>query len=202
LAGTILATHKQWFFSLSILLILLLGGCGGIRFSQTAPEAESFHPQALAVLTLDVVGFEEAREALDRIIAGELANEKRLKSFLSYQQMQRLLQENEPLRKTTTAYLTKLKAVNFSDSDLSKKIGELAGVDAFLLVSVDYWYYTQEADKNVAKVGLGMKLINAVTGAVTWKGGHDLTENYVFMKPALSGVARDVVRQMFRAMPR
>jgi hypothetical protein len=202
LAGNILATPKHCFFSLGILLILLLGGCGGIRFSQTAPEAEGFRPQSVALLALDVVGFEEAREALDRVIAAELADEKQFKSFFSYQQMQRLLQENELLRKTTTAYLTKLKAVNFSDSDLSKKIGELAGVDALLLVNVDYWYYTQEADKNVAKVGLGMKLINAATGAVVWKGGHDLAEKYVFMKPALSDVARDVVRQMFRAMPR
>jgi hypothetical protein len=202
LAGNILATRKHCFFSLGILLILLLGGCSGIRFSQTAPEAEGFHPQSVALLALDVVGFEEAREVLDRIIAGELTDEKRFKSFLSYQQMQRLLQENEPLRKATTAYLTKLKAVNFSDSDLSKKIGDLAGVEAFLLVSVDYWYYTQEADKNVAKVGLGMKLINAATGTVTWKAGHDLAPKYVFMKPELGDVARDVVRQMFRVMPR
>jgi hypothetical protein len=201
LAGTILATFKHSLFPLGILLILLLDGCGGIRFSQATPEAEGFHPQAVALLVLDAVGFEEAGDALDRIIAGELADGKRFKTFLSYQQMQRLLQENEPLRKTATAYLAKLKAVNFSDSDLSKKIGELAGVDTFLLVSVDYWYYTQEGDKNVAKVGLGMRLINAATGAVTWKGGHDLAENYVFLKPDLSNVARDVVRQMFRVMP-
>ncbi len=197
-----MAKPKQWFFSLGILLIFTLCGCGGIRFSQTAPEAEGFHPQAVALLALDVVGFEESREALDRIVAGELGDGKRYRNFLSYQQLQSLLQENEPLRKATTDYLAKLKAVNFSDSDLSKKIGELAGVDAFLLVGVDYWYYTQEADKNVAKVGLGMKLINAATGAVTWKAGHDLTEQYVFMKPDLGDVARNVVRQMFRVMPR
>jgi hypothetical protein len=202
LAGDILATPKHWFFPLGIVLILLLGGCGGIRFSQSAPEAESFHPQSLALLALDVVGSEESREVLDRIIAGELAAEKRFKSFLSYQQIQRLLQENEHLRKTTDAYLAKLNAVNFSDSDLSKKIGELAGVDAFLLINVDYWYYTKEADKNVAKVGLGMRLVNAATGAVIWKAGHDLAEKYVFMKPELSDVARNVVRQMLRVMPR
>jgi hypothetical protein len=180
----------------------VLCGCGGIRFSQNTPEAEGFHPQTVALLALDVVGVEESREELDQIIAGELGDGKRFKSFLSYQQMQRLIQENEPLRKTTTAYLAKLKAVNFSDSDLSKKIGEMAGVDALLLVNVDYWYYTQEAEKNVAKVGLGMKLINAATGTVAWKAGHDVTEKYVVFKPALSAVARDVVRQMLRVMPR
>lgn len=197
-----MAIRTYCFFSLGMLLILLLVGCGGIRFSHTDPEAEGFHPQAVALLALDVTGSEESREALDRIIAGELVEGSRFKSFFSNQQVQILLRENEPLRKATTAYLAKLKAVNFSDSDLSKKIGELAGFDAFLLVNVDYWYYTQEGDKNVAKVGLGMKLINAATGAVTWKAGHDLAEKYVFIKPELSKVARDVVRQMFRAMPR
>lgn len=198
-----MATPKQQccFISLGVLLIVLLSGCGGIRFSQTAPEAEGFRPHSLALLALDVVGFEESREVLDRIIAGELANEKRFKSILSYQKIQSLLQENESLRKTTNAYLAKLNAVNFSDSDLSKKIGELAGVDALLLINVDYWYYTQEADKNVAKVGLGMKLINASTGAMIWKAGHDLAQKYVVFKPELSDVARDVVRQMLRAMP-
>jgi hypothetical protein len=202
LAGDILATSKNCFFSLGILLTLLLGGCGGIRFSQTTPEAEGFHPQSVAVLALDVVGSEESREVLDRTVAGELADEKRFQRIVSFQMMQRLLQENESLRKVTTAYVAKLKAVNFSDSDLSKKIGELAGVDAFLLINVDYWYYTKEADKNVAKVGLGMKLISAANGAVIWKGGHDLAPNYVVFKPELSDVARDVVRQMFRVMPR
>ena len=185
-----------------MLLILLLGGCSGIRFSQTAPEAEAFHPQSLALLALDVVGFEESREALDQTIVGELADERRFNRILSYQMMRRLLQENGPLRETTAAYLGKLKTVNFSDSDLSKKIGELAGVDAFLLVNVDYWYYTKEADKNVAKVGLGMKLINAATGVVIWKAGHDLVSRYVVFKPELSDVARDVVRQMLRQMLR
>ena len=197
-----MAIPKYRVFSLGMLLILMLCGCGGIRFSQIAPGAEGFHPQTLALLALDVVGVEESREALDRIIAGELSDERQFKSFLSYQMMQRLLQENEPLRKITTAYLAKLKAVNFSDSDLSNKIGELAGVDAFLLINVDYWYYTREADKNVAKVGLSMKLINAATGVVIWKAGHDLAEKYVIMKPELSSVARGVVRQMLRAMPR
>ena len=197
-----MATPKYCFFSLGILLIFLIGGCSSIRFSQTAPEAEGFHPQTIAVLALNVVGFEESRSALDRTIAEELAAEKRFTRVLSYQMMQSLLQENEPLRKTTAAYLDKLRAVNFSDSDLSKKIGELAGIDAFLLVNVDYWYYTKELDKNVAKVGLGMKLINAATGEVIWKAGHDLAQKYVFIKPELSDVAKDVVRQMLRVMPR
>jgi hypothetical protein len=91
--------------------------------------------------------------------------------------------------------------VNFSDPELSKEIGKIAGIDAFILVSVDYWYYTKEVDKNIAKVGLGIKMFDALTGALIWKAGHYLAEDYVFMKPDLSKIAGDVVKQMIGFMP-
>ena len=84
---------------------------------------------------------------------------------------------------------------------MSKKIGELAKVDAFLLVSVDEWDYTVEKDEKVAKVGMTMKLYEASTGKLMWKAGHDITESYMFIKPDLPKVARDVVRKMIVFMP-
>ncbi|MCK7467272.1 MAG: hypothetical protein MZU91_03365 [Desulfosudis oleivorans] len=79
---------------------------------------------------------------------------------------------------------------------MSKKIGELANVDAFLLVSVDEWEYTVEKDEKVAKVGMTMQLYEASTGKLMWKAGHDITESYILIKPELPKVARDVVRKM------
>jgi len=38
---------------------------------------------------------------------------------------------NEELNKAMTEYLAKLQTVNFSDPNLSRKIGELLNVDAF-----------------------------------------------------------------------
>jgi len=194
-----LAIPRHCFFSLAALLLLC--GCGSIRFSQAAPEAKDFHPQSVALLSLDMGGREEVREALDRIIAGELTDRKWFRKVLSDQTVHGLLRDNEALRKATSEYLAKLKAVNFSDSELSGKIGELAGIDAFLFVNVDYWYYTKEADKNLAKVGLGMKMINAKTGALIWKAVHHLAPDYVFLKPELNAVAGDVVKQMVGVMP-
>lgn len=196
-----MAKLRHCFFSLAALLVFVLCGCGGIRFSQTAPEAGDFHPRSIALLSLDGGGYEESLAALDRIITGELTDKGWFSNVLSFQNIQGRIKDDEAFRKAVSGYLAKLKAVNFSDSELSRKIGELAKVDAFLLVDVDYWYYTKEADKNVAKVGLGMKMINAGTGALIWKAGHHLAPDYVFLKPELSAVAGDVVKQMVRAMP-
>lgn len=182
-------------------MIPVLVGCGNIRFSQVAPEAKDFHPQTVAVLDVDAGGYEEAKNLVDGIIAGELARKNWFHNVVSAQKFQNLLQGNEELGKVTADYIAKLKTVNFSDPELSMKIGRMAVIDAFLVVSVDYWYYTKEADKNIAKVGLGIRMINAHTGALVWKAGHCLVEDYVFMKPDLSGIAEDVVKQMISFMP-
>jgi hypothetical protein len=108
---------------------------------------------------------------------------------------------NEELNKAMTEYLSKLRTVNFSDPDLSKKIGELAKIDAFLLVSVDGWDYAVEKDENVAKVSITMKLHEASSGKLMWKAGHNITEKYMFVKPDLPKVARDVTREMIACMP-
>ena len=201
LSGEVSGRPGAYFFYLAMLLIPVLGGCGGIRFSEAAPEAKNFHPQSVALLSLDVGGYEGAREVVDGLVAGELAGKKWFRTVVSAQKFQLLLQGSEELRVAAADYLAKLKTVNFSDPELSRKIGKLAGIDAFVVVSVDYWYYTKEGDKNIAKVGLGIRMINADTGVVIWKAGHNLALDYVFMKPDLSDIAGDVVKQMIRFMP-
>jgi hypothetical protein len=189
------------FFSLTCLSVFMLCACGEIRFSQTAPEARDFHPRTVALLSLEVGGHEEARDVLDRIITGAMTDRGWFQRVVSAQAFQDLLKENDALRTATLEYAAKLKAVNYSDPDLSRKIAELSGIDAFLLVNIDYWYYTKEADKDLAKVGLTMKMMNAGTGVLMWKAGHHLAVDYKFLKPELESVAADVVKQIVRVMP-
>ncbi|MEN6331713.1 MAG: hypothetical protein ABFD57_06990, partial [Smithella sp.] len=115
--------------------------------------------------------------------------------------LNRELPANEELRKTMADYLSKLRTVNFSDPELSKKIGEITNTDAFLMVSVDIWSYTMEKEDKVAKVSLGMKLYEAATGKLMWKAGHQITKSYILIKPDLPDVARDVVKKMVVYMP-
>jgi len=185
-----------------VLLIMSLAACGGLRFSQVTPEAKDFHPQTIAIFPVEIVGNnEEARGSVEQIVAGVLAEKKWFSDIIDTESLNRQLSTNEELRKAMIDYLSKLRTVNFSDPDLSKKIGELAKVDAFLLVSVDIWNYTVEKGDKVGKVSLGMKLYEASTGKVMWKAGHQIADSYILIKPDLPKVARNVVKEMVDYMP-
>jgi len=199
---------RKKLFVKCILMIFVLAtiACTGLRFSQLAPEAKDFHPQKVAVFPVEMLNYEEAkgsRGVVEQIVAGSLVEKKWFADIMDTESLNRQLLANEELNKAMTEYLSKLRTVNFSDPDLSKKIGELAKVDAFLLVSVDGWDYTVQKDEKVAKVGMTMRLYEASTGKLMWKAGYDKTESYKFefLKPELRKVARDVIREMIVFMP-
>jgi len=185
-----------------MILILTLTACGGLRYSQVFPEAKDFHPQKIVIFPVDIVGSnEEARGSVEQIVAGVLAEKKLFTDIIDTESLNRQLSANEELRTTMIDYLTKLRTVNFSDPDLSKKIGALTKADAFLLVSVDTWNYTVEKGDKVGKVSLGMKLYEATTGKIMWKAGHQIADSYLLIKPSLPKIARNVVMEMIAYMP-
>lgn len=192
---------KARIFFWMIFLTLMLVGCGGLRYSQVAPEAKDFHPQKIGVLPVDVGSYEEARGVIDQIIAGSLVETQWFTDVVAADTINNRLQANEELRKTVFDYLAKLKTLNFSDLELSKKIGELSGVEAFLVVQVDYWNYSKENDNKVAKVGIGIKTVDAGTGKIIWRAGHHEAEEYVLFKPKLPDVAKNLVKKMIKEMP-
>ena len=191
------------FLTRFILAIAVLSaiGCGGLRFSQLDPAAKDYHPKRIAVFPADVGTYEEARNHIEQIVPGVLMDKKWFSDITDTASLNRQIQANEALRKATTDYLSKLQTLNYSDPALSKKIGELTKTDAFLLVAVDYWNYTVEKDKKLAKVSVGLKLLDAETGKMMWKAGHHLGDSYMLIKPDLSDVARSVVKEMVSEMP-
>ncbi|MDO9529906.1 MAG: hypothetical protein Q7J27_12235 [Syntrophales bacterium] len=193
--------RKTWVLYFSILIVIVLFGCGGIRYSQVAPNAKDFHPKKIGVIPVDVGTFEEARGVIDQIIAGVLVKKKWFSDVVAPDMINNRMQSDDELRKTVVDYLAKLKTVNFSDSDLSMKIGEAYDIDAFLIVNVDYWNYTVEGEDKVAKVGLGLKLVQAETGNIIWKAGHHVAKDYWFIKPDLPDVADALVKEMLDHMP-
>jgi len=193
--------RRVFIVSLVILLFVTLFGCGGLRYSQVAPEAKNFHPKAVGVLPVDVGTYEEARGVIDQVIAGVLVDTQWFTDVVAADTISNQLQSNEELRKVYLDYISKLKAVNFSDPEMSKKIGEISKVDAFLVINVDYWNYTKENEKKVAKVGIGIKMIDASSGKILWKAGHHEAEDYMLIKPKLPNVAKDLVKKMIKEMP-
>jgi hypothetical protein len=192
---------KMWGYGATVLSLLMILGCGGLRYSQAAPEAKDFRPKTVGVLPADPGTYEEARGVIDEIIAGELVRRKWFQDVVSADTVSRQLQSNEEFRKAVAEYLAKLKMVNFSDPELSKIIGRIARVDAFLVVNVDYWQYTMENKEKLAKVGVGIKMIDANTGIVMWRASHHESENYRWMKPELVNVAKKLAAMMMDEMP-
>jgi len=187
---------------LCLILAVVLVGCGGLRYSQLTPEAKDFHPTRIGVLPVDVGNFEEARGKVDQIIAGALMDKKWFADVVGGDAFKNMLGTNDELRKLVLDYMVKLKTVNFSDPDMSRRIGEIARVDALLIVSVDYWNYMVEGGKKIGRVGFALKMVNASSGAVVWKAGHHITKDYVLLKPSLDGMAKDVINEMIGQMPR
>jgi hypothetical protein len=185
-----------------VLALFLLSACGGLRYSQVAPEAKDFHPKKVAILPADVGTYEEARGIVEQIFAGALVDKKWFTDVVDAATIGNQLQSNEEYRRAVLDYLVKLKTINASDSDLSKKIGEKSQVDAFFVINVDFWNYTRENDKKLGKVGLGIKMIEASTGKIMWKAGHHEAESYILIKPDLANVAKDLIKTMVGEMPR
>lgn len=186
---------------LLVIAVLSVIACGGLRYSQLDPAAKDYHPQRIAIFPADVGTYEEARSHIEQIVPGVLMDKKWFADITDTASLHRQIQANEELRKITTEYLSKLQTLNYSDPILSNRIGVMTKTDAFLLVAVDYWNYTVEKDKKLAKVSIGFKLIDAATGKIMWKAGHHLGESYMLIKPELANVARSVVKDMVSEMP-
>ncbi|MBN1613511.1 MAG: hypothetical protein JW950_03500 [Deltaproteobacteria bacterium] len=193
---------KRWhILSGAALLLLMITACGGLRYSQVAPEAKDFHPKAVGVLPVDVGTYEEARGTIDQIIAGVLIDKKWFSDVVASDTITGQLMSSEEYRKVLLDYLAKFKTVNYSDPELSQKIGDVSKIDAFLVFQVDYWNYTIEDGDKVAKVGLAVKMVDAGTGKILWKAGHHITEKYILIKPNLNDVAKKLVKKMLDEMP-
>ncbi len=195
-------TTKLFVKCILLFFVLITIACGGLRYSQVDPAAKDFHPQRIAIFpVVDVGTYEESRGDVEQITASVLIEKKWFADVTDTANLNRQIQANEELRKAMTDYLSKLRSLTFTDPDLSRKIGELAKIDAFLLISVDSWNYAVENKDKVAKVSIGMKLIEASTGKIMWKAGQHKSESYILIKPDLPKVARSVVRDMVDYMP-
>jgi hypothetical protein len=186
-----------------ILAVLTIGvwGCGELRYSRIAPEAKDFHPRRIAVLPSDTKAFPEARGVIDRLFAETLSERKWFDMVTGGEAIDRRMESDADLRQTVQEYLAKRDKVNYSDPELSSRIGALTGAEALLLTRVDYWNHTTENDKKVGKVGVSIEMIEAKTGNALWTAAHSRANDYLIIKPELPDVARDLLRQMVDVLP-
>ena len=193
---------KKWKSVITVILLLGVVGCGGLRYSEVSPEALDFHPKGIAILPADARTFAEAKGDIDRLFTEVLNGRKWFAQVVGGEAIGRRLASDEAFRQVVSDYQAKLANVSFSDPVLSNRLGELTGTDAFLMIRVDYWNYTTENDKKVAKVSLTLTLVEAKTGKIIWTAGHSRISDYVIIRPDLPDVARDLIAEMVGHMPR
>jgi hypothetical protein len=148
--------RKLFVKCLLVILILATVACGGLRFSQSDPETKNFHPRRIAVFSMEVWNHKEidSRSVVEQIVAGTLVEKKLFDNVMDVESLQKQVLVSEELRTAKDEYLSKLRMLTFSDPDLSKKIGELAKIDAFLLIYVDEWKYTVNGDDKKAQINV------------------------------------------------
>ena len=185
----------------TVLTVWLLAGCEGLRFVQTAEEAKDFRPKSVGVLPADVGIYRDAQGKVDGIITEVLTGTKWYVTVVGGEEIRRRIEANEVLRRSVDVYLAKLRELNFSDPELCKAIAELCGIEALLIPTVDVWEYTMLAGDKVARVGISMRLVDTRSGKTMWRAGHQVTEEYRFLKPELTGMGRSMVRKMIDKMP-
>jgi hypothetical protein len=187
--------------AVAVLTAWVLAGCEGLRFVQTAEEAKDFHPKSIGVLPADVGIYKDAQGKVDGIITEVLAGTKWYTTVIGGEEIRKRIEANEVLRKSVDIYLAKLRELNFSDPELCKVIAELCGIEAILIPTVDVWEYTMLAGDKIARVGISMRLVDTKSGKTMWKAGHQVTEEYRFLKPELTGMGRSMIRKMVDRMP-
>ncbi len=182
-------------------LVFFAVACAELRYSQLSPEAKDFHPKKVLVLPADVAAYGEARGVIEGIVGTILTDRGWFTEVIAGSVLEKRMSENAELRDAVTAYSAKLKSLGFSDPEVSRRIAALSGVEALLAVNVDMWNYAREKDDKFAKVGLGVRLIDAGSGAILWKAGDLAVDQYRVIKPELSDVARSLVKKIIDYMP-
>ncbi len=182
-----------------LLAVLLFAGCTGLNYSQTF--IQDYKSKTVAVFPIETGVNTESTGVIDKVIEEALSS-RGFEKVLSAASLKSQVEANPELKAAFDGYVSKLKAVSYSDPELSSRIGRALGVESFLLCTVDQWAYLVENEDKLARVGLGLRLIDARTGKDVWTSAHYISEKYVLLKPELSAVARKLAGKMLSDMPR
>jgi hypothetical protein len=182
-------------------LVLLLNGCGGLQEVWEGPGARVFRPQSIAVLPPMASQYDSAREDIQEVLAVALTRQGRIERVVSPENVTDIFQASKEAFDSLVFYFSRLEMTGQSDRDSATKLGRSLNVDSFLVVRVNSWEYVRKEGDNVGRVGLSLRLIDATTGTTIWKARHERSNSYMFIKPSLKQIAKDLADEMIRYMP-
>jgi len=182
-------------------LVLLLNGCGGLQEVWEGPGARVFRPQSIAVLPPMASQYDSAREDIQEVLAVALNRQGRIERVVSPENVTDIFQASKEAFDSLVFYFSRLEMTGQSDKDSAVKLGKSLNVDSFLVVRVNSWEYVRKEGDNVGRVGLSLRLVDATTGTTVWKARHERSNSYMFIKPSLKQIAKDLADEMIKYMP-
>ncbi len=183
------------------LLVALVSGCGGLQEVWEGPGARVFRPQTIAVLPPMASQYDSAREDIQDVLVGALNRQGNIERVVSPENVTDIFQASKEAFDSLVFYFSRLEMTGQSDKDSAVKLGKALNVDAFLVVRVNSWEYVRKEGDNVGRVGLSLRLIDASTGTTVWKARHERSDSYMFIKPSLKDIAKELASEMIKYMP-
>jgi hypothetical protein len=184
-----------------IILPLVMAGCGGLQEVWEGPGAKVFRPQSIAVLPPMASQYDSAREDIQEVLAGALNKTGHIERVNSPESVTDVFQASKEAFDSLVFYFSRFEMTGQSDKDSAIKIGKALNVESFLVVRVNSWEYIRKEGDNVGRVGLSLRLVDATTGTTVWKARHERSSSYMFFRPNLKDVARELADEMIRYMP-
>jgi hypothetical protein len=183
------------------LLLLVVAGCGGLQEVWEGPGAKMFRPQAIAVLPPMASQYDNAREDIQGVLSEALNKTAKIERVVSPENVTDIFQASKEAFDALVFYFSRLEMTGQSDKDSAVKLGKALNVDSFLVVRVNSWEYMRKEGDNVGRVGLSLRLVDATTGITVWKARHERSSSYMFYRPNLKDVAKELADEMIKAMP-
>ncbi|MBH0178663.1 MAG: hypothetical protein HP491_12555 [Nitrospira sp.] len=181
--------------------VLLLAGCGGLQEVWEGPGAKIFHPQAIAVLPPMASQYDSAREDIQEVLAIALRRMGHIERVMPPESVTDIFQGSKEAFDSLVFYFSRLEMTGQSDKDSAITLGKALNVDSFLVVRVNSWEYIRKEGDNVGRVGLSLRLIDATTGTTVWKARHERSSSYMFFRPNLKDIAKELALEMTSYMP-
>jgi hypothetical protein len=187
--------------ALLCLIPLLVASCGGLQEVWEGPGAKMFRPQAIAVLPPMASQYDNAREDIQEVLSGSLNKAAHIERVVSPENVTDIFQGSKEAFDALVFYFSRLEMTGQSERDSAVKLGKSLNVDSFLVVRVNSWEYMRKEGDNVGRVGLSLRLVDATTGTTVWKARHEKSSSYMFYRPNLKDIAKELAAEMIQAMP-
>jgi PBP1b-binding outer membrane lipoprotein LpoB len=140
--------------------------------------------------------YDNAREDIQEVLSGAMDKTASIERVVTD-----IFQASKEAFDALVFYFSRLEMTGQSDKDSAVKLGKALNVDSFLVVRVNSWEYMRKEGDNVGRVGLSLRLVDATTGTTVWKARHERSESYMFSRPNLKDIAKELAAEMIKAMP-